>query len=110
MTTMEFLTTGRPESDYRESSGYRYANHRPRTECVDGFSVSVQAGEFLYSSPRSDAGPWTAAELGFPDARPEPWSEWESYAEEADRPTHTVYSYVPIAMIEALIALHGGEK
>lgn len=84
--------------------------------CADGFSLSVVAGAGAYCSPRpgfaeaSDyEGPYTSAEVGFPSARPEPWSDWAPLAENADIPTQTVYGWVPFELIEALIALHGGE-
>jgi len=89
--------------------------------CADGFHLSVQAGNGVYCSPRpggfaledpeaSYDGPYTAAEVGFPSERPEPWSQWVEFAEAKDAPTETVYGWVPFVMIEALVALHGGEK
>ena len=111
-TTMEYIRRGRPDSDYsdyRGSTGQRFAKPIPRIECANGFSLSVQAGEFLYSDPREDAGPWRAVEVGFPSGTPEPWDEWQAYAENEADPTGTVYGYVPVVMVEALIALHGGE-
>lgn len=88
--------------------------------CADGFNMSVQAGTGMYCIPRPDSfdgsvdknyeGPYSAAEVGFPSERPEPWlSQWRDRAEESDHPTKTVYGFVPFEMIEALIALHGGE-
>ena len=82
--------------------------------CVDGFRMSVIAGGGAYCSPRPEfrseqAGPYVAAEVGYPTARPEPWSEWERYCEQPDEPLATVYGYVPFELIEALVALHGGE-
>jgi hypothetical protein len=44
-------------------------------------------------------------EVGFPSAVPELIL---SHAEDADRPTETVYGYVPINLVEELIDLHGG--
>lgn len=32
------------------------------------------------------------------------------YAEDEDRPTATVYGYVPVSVVEALIDKHGGIK
>jgi len=112
--------------------------HRKRTEsvvvCVDGFTVSVIAGGGTYCSPKpalcmcafqgegdpifskvdGDAphdypGPYQEVELGFPSQRPEPWGEWERYAEISDAPTETVYGYVPVDMVRALVVSHGGE-
>ena len=111
MTVMEYIREGRPATDFRRYSGSSrpWPNHIPRITCTDGFDVSVQAGELLYATPRDDLGPWTHVEVGFPSERPEPWEAWAEYVEDADKPTGTVYSYVPVEMVEALIALHGGE-
>jgi hypothetical protein len=48
--------------------------------------------------------------VGFPNKIPEPWEEWEPYCESPAIPHDTVYAYVPFEMIEALVALHGGEE
>lgn len=102
--------------------------------CADGFTVSVIAGGGTYCHPRPAMcyhsadhemvqepdghyetaphdypGPFDEVEVGFPSARPEPWDEWRQYAEESERPTDTVYSYVPVETVRALIELHGGE-
>ena len=109
---LNLLRHGRPddEAHYRTfgDGTYRYAIGLPRIVCEDGFRLSVQAGELLYCSPRIDAGPWSAVEVGFPSARPEPWAEWLEYCEDPDRPTNTVYGYVPLTLVEALIESHGG--
>ena len=108
-TPLDILRNGRySESDYTTGAGYRFATILKRIECADGFNLSVQAGDALYSTPRDDRGPWTAVEVGYPSGRPEPWDEWSKYAEEAADPTATVYGYVPFAMVEALIEAHGG--
>ena len=74
-------------------------------QCADGFTMSVQAGQNSYSSPRTDAGPYTAAEVGFPS---EPESLLTSYAEDHQKPTDTVYGWVPRQVIINVIAKHGG--
>lgn len=79
----------------------------PRIECADGFSLSVQANSGAYCSPRSNMGPWREVEVGFPSAPPEYIME---RAEDPDTPTETVYSYVPVYLVEQLIHLHGGPK
>lgn len=56
-----------------------------------------------------DVPPYTSVEVGFPSARPEPWGEWERYAEDSTDPTGTVYGFVPVALVRDLIASHGGE-
>lgn len=80
---------------------------RARLYCMDGFNVSVQAGEEFESVPREDLPDcgYTAVELGFP-------SEFEEclhkYAEDKRKMTHTVYCRVPVEVVEALVAKHGG--
>lgn len=77
----------------------------PRIQCSDGFSMSVQARDGCYCEPRNDAGPWSAVEVGFPSEREGLLMEW---AEDAERPTETVYGWVPLHIIKAVIALHEG--
>lgn len=77
--------------------------------CMDGFKLSVIAGGGSYSIPRfTDDGPYVSVEVGFPSARPEPWGVWEEFAERADDPTGTVYGFVPVELVRALIESHGG--
>lgn len=87
-------------------SGYRSTFPlAKRIVCADGFSLSVQATHGAYCLPRENLGPWYRVEVGFPSAKPELIME---YAEQQDRPTETVYGYVPIELVAELIALHGG--
>jgi hypothetical protein len=76
-----------------------------RITCKDGFSVSIQASARHYCRPRTDEGPWTHVELGFPN-QCDPMIE--PYAEDADDPLHTVYPCVPIDLVERLVESHGG--
>ena len=70
-----------------------------------GFSVSIQAKETNYCTPRNNIGPYTQVELGFPSAS-EPLII--GYAEDVDNPTETVYGYVPSGVVQALTIKHGG--
>lgn len=80
----------------------------PRIECNDGFHFSVQGHAGSYSSPRDDfAAEYSKVEVGFPSAEESLLAE---FAEDADRLTDTVYGYVPIAVIVAVIEKHGGLK
>lgn len=83
-------------------------DHRtiPRLVCADGFSMSVQASEFHYCDPRVSRFPeYRSVEVGFPSERQDELMEW---AEDADKPTDTVYGWVPVEVINALIDKHGG--
>ena len=73
--------------------------------CADGFTMSVQASENAYSTPRENKGPYTAAEVGYPT---EEESLLMQYVEDASRPTETVYPYVPSSVITLVCAKHGG--
>ena len=79
----------------------------PRIECADGFSLSVQVHSGAYCRPRDGVGPvWYAAEIGFPSERPN--DAVMAFAETPEDPTGTVYAYVPMNLIDALVAEHGG--
>lgn len=74
--------------------------------CADGTTLSVQASEHMYCSPRNNEGPYRSVEVGFPSV--EPPEIWRQYAEDPDHPTATVYAYVPIELVSFFIASHGG--
>lgn len=79
----------------------------PRIVCMDGTSLSVQAGEFLYSSPRQNVGPYHLVEVGFPSRRLEELMPYIDGDADTD-PTATVYGYVPIEIVEQIVADCGG--
>lgn len=78
----------------------------PRMVCADGFSMSVQGHYGAYSTPRDDfAGHYTRVEVGFPSSQEEllmPFMDGDG------DPTNSVYGYVPIDVIEQIVAKHGG--
>ena len=80
---------------------------RPRIICRDGFSISVQAGTALYSTPREDLenGEYEAYEIGFPSQVEE---LLVPFAEENYNFTEQVYPYVPTEIVEQVIEKHGG--
>jgi len=74
--------------------------------CADGFEMSVQANENAYCAPRiNKADKYIEVEIGFPSQREELIIEW---AEQRDNPTDTVYGYVPVHIVNSVIAKHGG--
>jgi hypothetical protein len=78
----------------------------PRIVCPDGFSMSVQASTHHYCSPRSDVGPWTEVEVGYPN-RIEPILF--NYIEPGGDPwTESVYPHVPVEIVAEVIKFHGG--
>ena len=79
-----------------------------RVVCVDGFTVSIQAGSFMYSIPRLDrAKAYTHVEAGFPSERDPLLLKYQDRRGAVD-PTEDVYGYVPVSVIRAVIARHGG--
>lgn len=76
-----------------------------RIEYKDGFSISVQANEFTYCTPRKNrAWPYSEVELGFPSSIDD---LIDNLAEDPGT-TETVYPYVPIEIVNKLIEKHGG--
>jgi len=74
--------------------------------CKDGFTMSVQANEWAYCSPRVDnAERYAAVEVGYPCPAEPLLMEW---AESEDRPTDTVYCWVPSERVALVCAKHGG--
>lgn len=77
-----------------------------RVKCADGFSMSVQASEGHYCSPRvTGLGFYNSYEVGFPSERE---GLLMPYAQDAECPTETVYGWVPASIIATVIAKHGG--
>jgi hypothetical protein len=74
--------------------------------CRDGFQMSVQASSGHYCSPRNDEGPWEEVEVGYP-SKIEPLL-WDYVDGPPGAWTDTVYGYVPISIVAAVIEVHGG--
>ena len=100
------------ESLYKD--GIMLMARTPHVVCNDGFSMSVQANDTAYSSPKTVIyeGEYESMEIGFPSA-PESLiaeyaEDWE--IEDCDDPRlcNTVYGYVPVEVIDAVIEKHGG--
>ena len=83
----------------------------PKIICSDGFTMSVQVGSSLYSTPKKVAKRYSAVEIGFP-SEDEPLIE--KYAESYYDPdvdfkyTETVYPYVPVKIVNKVLKKHGG--
>mgnify|MGYP003149796565 CR=1 FL=1 len=74
--------------------------------CKDGFTMSVQASEYSYCSPRiNGAERYLSVEVGFPSEKEELLMEW---AEDPETPTNTVYPFVPAQTVALVCAKHGG--
>ena len=95
-----------------------------QVKCADGFKFTVLASPAAYCEPRpipnpfgtgevpaDYAGPYTRVEVGFSKCQPQPEIEWDAYLDKhSPTPARRYYLYVPIEMVRALVALHGGEK
>ena len=91
--------------------------NEPRILCADGISLSVQANEYAYCTPRvTGAEEYSKKEVGFifanEDFKPFPApNEWLPYAEDSEKGSFSdVFAYVPVELIEAFIESHGGRK
>jgi len=81
---------------------YRY----PRIVCASGFTMSVQAHDGAYCSPRANNAPkYSEVEVGFPSAEEPLLMDW---CEDKEDPTGSVYGYVPARVVTNVIAKHGG--
>jgi len=85
--------------------------HNPRIECNDGFTMSVQARDGAYCTPREDhpRTPYTHVECGYPSSKPTTVALCD-YAElcGTDDYCETVYGYVPVEVVQAELDAHGG--
>ena len=81
------------------------SSHCPHVICKDGFKMSVQAGQSLYSEPKDVTDHYEEAEVGYPSVEE---SLLTSYAEDEENLCGTVYGYVPCSIIDAVIEKHGG--
>ena len=113
MTINQFIKKYRSVKEYSiNPDGVMKVSRNPKLVCKDGFTMSVQAGESLYSSPRDVADKYEQAEVGFPSS-PEPLivkyaEDWEVDGDDDQRLCDTVYPYVPVELIDEVIHKHGG--
>lgn len=78
---------------------------RPAFVLKDGTTISIQASTTTYCSPRvNNAEKYEAVEVGFPSKE---FPELLPYAEDPETPTHTVYGYVPVEILNAIIDREG---
>ena len=80
-------------------------SYLPHVICKDGFKMSVQAGQSLYSEPKDVADHYEEAEVGYPSKEEHLLAR---YAEDGENLCDTVYGYVPCSIIDQVIEKHGG--
>ena len=83
----------------------------PHIICADGFSMSVQVGYSLYSTPKKIAKRYSAVEIGYPSEPEELIKEYAEFAPfdgDTTDYTDTVYPYVPVKVVDKVLKKHGG--
>lgn len=107
-----------PENAPFDINGYMHCNRVEgwpfyrvkRIECKDGFSISVQASESAYCSPRINlADLYTSVECGFPSKASRLLSPYQERWKRRPQ-SQCVFPYVPVEVVEKLIVSHGGVK
>ena len=81
------------------------SSHTPHVVCKDGFKMSVQAGQSLYSEPKEVVDSYEEMEVGYPSTEELLLAR---YAEDGENLCDTVYGYVPCSIIDRVIEKHGG--
>ena len=79
--------------------GYFHKELAPVVKCKDGVTLSVQASQYHYSSPREDSGPYTEVEV---------WCVKGAEVTEFDYSDDDPSAYVPIEQVVQFIDNHGG--
>lgn len=82
--------------------GRTTVKRRDSVVCLNGTQVSIQANEYCFCTPGDNEGPYTEVELGFPSVKPS--DTIMPYAADPDKPTETVYGYVPVDLVRAWLA------
>ena len=113
----EFIKKYRTITEYPNSpnfigKGHMRISRNPLVVCKDGFEMSVQCGQSLYSSPRDVAKRYREVEIGFPSV-PEPLiaeyaEDWEVEGDDDPKLCETVYGYVPVGLVNKVLKKHGG--
>ena len=83
----------------------------PHIVCEDGFTMSVQVGYSLYSTPKKIAKRYSAVEIGYPSEPEElikEYAELAPFDEDTTDYTDTVYPYVPVSVVDKVLKKHGG--
>ena len=102
-----------PTEEYSSMEHMLTSTRLPHIICSDGFSMSVQVGYSLYSTPKKVAKRYSAVEIGYPSEHEpliEEYAELLPFFHEDEEPdyTDTVYPYVPVAVVDKVLKKHGG--
>ena len=103
------LKVTHPAEEYSLMNHMLTSARLPQIHCTDGFSMSVQVGYSLYSTPKKVAKRYSAVEIGFPSEYEPLIEEFaEGSFDETPDYTETVYPYVPVAIVDKVLKKHGG--
>ena len=83
----------------------------PHIVCTDGFTMSVQVGYSLYSTPKKVAKRYSNVEIGYPSEHEpliEEYAECFTFEELDIDFTDTIYPYVPVKIVDKVLKKHGG--
>ena len=111
MTINEFIRKYRKFEEFEVTSGLsKQLPWTPHVICNDDFEFSAQASYTHYSEPRAMSDEYTQVEIGYPSLNDRIIAEYrEDYGwEEGHGLTNPVYPYVPVEVVDELIAYHGG--
>ena len=118
MTINEFIVKYRNIKVLKDFRGTELENHyedgimrrvmNPYVICKDDFTFSAQASETHYSKPKGLANEYEEIEIGFPSYNDSIIAKYrEDYGCE-ETFSSAVYGYVPVKVVDRLIAAHGG--
>ena len=118
MTINEFIVKYRNIKVLKDFRGTELENHyedgimrrvmNPYVVCKDDFTFSAQASETHYSNPKGLANEYEEIEIGFPSYNDSIIAKYrEDYGCE-ETFSSAVYGYVPVKVVDKLIAAHGG--
>ena len=101
-----------PADEYSSLKHIMTTSRLPHIVCEDGFTMSVQVGYSLYSTPKKIAKRYSAVEIGYPSEHEpliEKWAEFAPFDEDENPDyTDTVYPYVPVSVVDKVLKKHGG--
>ena len=118
MTINEYIKKYRNIKELKDFRGTSMENHyedgimrrvmNPHVICKDDFTFSAQASESHYSKPKGLADEYEEIEIGFPSYNDPIIAKYrEDYGCE-ETFSSAVYGYVPVGVVDKLIAAHGG--
>ena len=114
MKINEFIKNNLKVSTFSEDPLMKHmatSSRLPHIVCEDGFTMSVQVGYSLYSTPKKVAKRYSAVEIGYPSEPEELIKEYAEFApfdEDTTDYTDTVYPYVPVSVVDKVLKKHGG--